>query len=222
MVLVPQLCRGLGIFMYTAVLVNIPGVLVWERCRRAKVVPSYQFHPRVPVFYLQTGWSESFRELTMKTVIPIGHSTILRRFVKWLLQTYYEVIWDCLIKEANIWKALSDVCVNLFALSLTLKNAHGFNFASIWPLPNSNQNICSSLEWWAETLAPDDLQNKSLTRPLTAKKGYIHVFQTWTSGYFEGKWVWHQNHLRRFMVRGWKWPCQCRRGSRFWFSLLLY
>ena len=25
MVLVPQLCRGLGIFMYTAVLVNTPG-----------------------------------------------------------------------------------------------------------------------------------------------------------------------------------------------------
>ena len=32
----------------------------------------------------------------------------------------------------------------------------------------------------------DDLQNKSLSRPLTAKKGYNYVVRT--SGYLEGQW----------------------------------
>ena len=41
-------------------------------------------HASVPLFSLQTCWSETFRELTMRTV---GHFTMLRRFVKWL-QTY--------------------------------------------------------------------------------------------------------------------------------------
>ena len=71
--------------------------------------------------------SETFRELTVRTVILIGYSMILRRLVKWLLLLHskYTVICDRVITEANI---------------------------QLRPLPNSNFKIfCSSLDWWAET-----------------------------------------------------------------------
>ena len=50
------------------------GVLLGVRCMRVRLVPIPP--ARVSLFYLQTRW---------RPVILIGHSTILRRLVKWLL-----------------------------------------------------------------------------------------------------------------------------------------
>ena len=51
-------------------------VPVWvRRCMRMRVIPISL--TGIPVFYLQTCWSETFRQLTIRTVIPIGHPTIL-------------------------------------------------------------------------------------------------------------------------------------------------
>ena len=76
------------------------GDLVRLRCMRVRAVPIPS--ASLPIFYLQTRRSEIFGELTMRTV---SHSTILNRFVEWLLQTWYKVIW--VRKEANILDAIS-------------------------------------------------------------------------------------------------------------------
>ena len=49
-------------------------------------------------------------------------------------------------------------------------------------------------------LAPDDMQNKSLSRCLTVKKGYIQVVQT--SDYIEGQWVLTSKLPREARVEG--------------------
>ena len=103
--------RWCGVYGMVCILRNFcenPGC-VWVQCMRVRVLPIPS--ASVPLFNLQTRWSETFRELTMRTVILIGHSTTLRRFVKWVLQSY-QGIWDWLIKEAIIWNTLSYVCKN--------------------------------------------------------------------------------------------------------------
>ena len=143
------------------------GVLVRLRCMRVRVVPIPSVS--LPLFYLQTRRSETFGELTMRTV-KLFHDT---KEVRWMITTD-------LVQSHLSWSRRR-------IFDLPWKNAHGFNFVQIWPI------------FWAETLAPDDLQNKPLSRPLTAKKGYNHVVQT--SGYNEGRWEWHRSCLCEFIER---------------------
>ena len=166
------------------------GVLVRLRCMRVRVVPIPS--ASLPIFYLQTRRSEIFGELTMRTV---SHSTILNRFVEWLLQTWYKVSSE----GGEYFRCYSE---KMHMDSASYRSGI-FPKQKLWP--------------------PDDLQNKPLSRPLTAKKGYNHVVQT--SGYNEGRWEWHRSCLRRFMLLSeilemfWD-RNSCRKGSRFWFRLI--
>ena len=81
MALVLRWCGVYGIVYIFAKFLWKPWV--WSRMRRCMRVRVVPIPPAsVPLFNLQTRWSEIFRELTMRTVISIGHSTILSRFVK--------------------------------------------------------------------------------------------------------------------------------------------
>ena len=121
MVLVLQWCVVYGLeCILRNVCENLGCGLVWVRCMRVRVLPIPP--ASVPLFNLQIRWSEILRELMMRTVISIGHYTILRRFVKWVLQTY-QVIWDLLIKEAIIWNTLSYVCKNRYRVIFHLRRS---------------------------------------------------------------------------------------------------
>ena len=96
--------RCLRYSMHFAKLCENPGCgLIWVRFMRVRVLPIPSASS--PLFYLQMRRSETFVELTLRTV---SYSTILNRFIEWLLlQTWYKVIWVRLIKEANILDAIS-------------------------------------------------------------------------------------------------------------------
>ena len=87
MVLVHQWCGVYGIVCILRNFCENPGCgLIWVQLMRVRVLPIA--FASVSLFNLQTRWSGIFRELTIRTVISIGHSTILKRLVEWVLQTY--------------------------------------------------------------------------------------------------------------------------------------
>ena len=155
-----------SVYMYTAMLSWTPGCGVLVRVQRmwVRVVPILP--AKVQLFYLQTQCSET---LTMKTVILIGRS---KWVVKWLLQTQYKIIWNRLIKEANIWNALlrlhkpSSRYLSLRRMLMDSTSYRSGHFSILtskyfachldepkfWPLP-----ICRTCHWAALSLSRKDI-----------------------------------------------------------------
>ena len=78
--------------MHNAVLLLIPWVW-WSRMNAVYAgESSTNFTRECTLILFSDAMKRNFQKLSMKTVIPIGHSTILTRLVIWLLHTKYKVI----------------------------------------------------------------------------------------------------------------------------------